>query len=196
MSQDNLKVFLEIGTSDFDTNLEFIESGNWKGIMVEPSTPFYNNIKAKADKSQYHYNVILENSAISDTNGFVDFAISKDIEGWQRGISTVISDTHEGTCLYNLGNNRQVSYDKVVKVPCLTLDSLLDKYNIQHIDYLKVDTEGHELNIFKKYSWKVKPTFLKIEKKHINQEILRGILETNGYRVYFEEEDLYAILVN
>lgn len=195
MSQGRLKVFLEIGTSDFDTNLEFVESGAWRGIMVEPSLPFYTNMKAKIDKSSYHYNVILENSAISDTNGFVDFAISKDIDGWQRGISTVISDSHEGTCLYNLGNNKEVSYDRVVKVPCITLDSLLEKYNIKYIDYLKVDTEGHELNIFKNYSWNIKPTFLKIEKKHINQEVLRSILENNGYRVYFEEEDLYAILI-
>ena len=30
MNKSNLKVFLEIGTSDFDTNLEFIDSGNWR----------------------------------------------------------------------------------------------------------------------------------------------------------------------
>lgn len=195
MNQDNLKIFVEIGTSDFDTNLEFIESGNWKGIMVEPSTPFYNNIKNKASNSKYHYNIIVENSAISDTNGFVDFAISKDVEGWQRGISTIISETHEGVCLYNLGDNKKSSYDRIVKVPCITLDCLLDKYNINDIDYLKVDTEGHELNIFKNYSWRIKPTFLKIEKKHINEQKILSILEGNGYRVYMEQEDLYAILI-
>jgi len=190
-----LKTFLEIGTSDFDTNLEFIESGNWKGIMVEPAIPFYNNIKKLAEKSKYHFNLILDSSVISDTNGFVDFAISKDIEGWQRGISTVISDSHEGTCLYNLGNNKEVSYDRVVTVPCITLDTLLDKYNVSSLDYLKVDTEGHELNIFKKYSWKVKPAFIKAETKHIDSEVLSSILKEQGYRVYLEAEDLYAILL-
>ena len=191
----SLKSFLEIGTSDFDTNLDLINSGNWKGVMVEPSPPFYSNIKKKAEQSKFHYNLILESSAISSTNGFVDFAVSKDIEGWQRGISTVVSDIHEGTCLYTLGNNKEVSYDKIIKVPCITLDTLLNKYNITFLDYLKVDTEGHELNIFRGYSWKVKPTFLKIEKKHIDQTILVSILEENGYKVYLETEDLYAILV-
>jgi FkbM family methyltransferase len=193
MSQ--LKTFLEIGTSDFDTNLEFIESGNWKGIMVEPAIPFYNNIKKLAEKSKYHFNLILDSSVISDTDGFVDFAISKDIEGWQRGISTVISDSHEGTCLYNLGNNKEVSYDRVVTVPCITLDTLLNKYNVSSLEYLKVDTEGHELNIFKKYSWRIKPTFIKAETKHIDSEVLSNILKDQGYRVYLETEDLYAILV-
>jgi FkbM family methyltransferase len=196
MNKSNLKVFLEIGTSDFDTNLEFIDSGNWRGIMVEPSPPFFSNIKKRASQSKYHYNLILDNSVISDSNSFVDFAVSKDVEGWQRGISTVISESHEGTCLYNLGNNKEVSYDKVIKAPCLTLDTLLDKYNIVHLDYLKVDTEGHELNIFKSYSWTVKPTFLKIEKKHIDETVLVSILEKNGYRVYLEIDDLYAILIN
>ena len=78
MNKSNLKVFLEIGTSDFDTNLEFIDSGNWRGIMVEPSPPFFSNIKKRASQSKYHYNLILDNSVISDSNSFVDFAVSKD----------------------------------------------------------------------------------------------------------------------
>lgn len=195
MNQNSLKFFLEIGTSDFDTNLEFIDSGNWRGIMVEPSPPFFKNIKKRASQSNYHYNLILENSVISNINGFVDFAVSKDVEGWQRGISTVISDSHEGTCLYNLGNNKEVSYDRVIKAPCLTLDTLLDKYNITSLDYLKVDTEGHELNIFKNYSWRVKPNFLKIEKKHIDETVLVNILKEKGYKVYLEIDDLYGILI-
>lgn len=190
-----MKTFLEIGTSDFDTNLEFIESGEWKGVMVEPSTPFYNNIKQKAGLSKFHYNVILENCAVSDKNGFIEFAIAKDLAGWSRGVSTVVSPSHEGTCIYNLGNNKETIYEKVVSVPCVTLDTLLDKYNITKLDYLKIDTEGHELNILKAYSWKVKPTFIKIEKKHVDLDTLVDILKNNKYRVYVESEDIYAIYI-
>lgn len=190
-----MKTFLEIGTCDFDTNLPFINSGNWKGIMVEPSPPFFDSLKSLAHNSKYYENLILENCAISDKNGQVDFAVSKQLDTWQRGISSVLSETHEGTCLYNLGNNKDVSYDKVIKVPCMTLDSLLSKYSVSTIDYLKIDTEGHELNILNGYSWKILPTFLKVETKHIDSDKIKKLLERKNYRVYFEKEDLYAIFM-
>jgi FkbM family methyltransferase len=188
-----VKTFIEIGTSDFDTNLEFIETGGWKGIMVEPSPPFNKIMQEKINNCKFYKNIILEGCAISDFDGHVEFAVAKDIEGWQRGISTVISDNHQGHCLYSHPENKTNNYERIIKVRCITLDSLIEKYNVTSVDYLKVDTEGHELNIFNNYSWSVKPTFIKSEIKHIDEQKLRDILNTQGYRVYLEKEDLYAI---
>jgi FkbM family methyltransferase len=36
---------------------------------------------------------------------------------------------------------------KVQAVPCATLDSLCDRYNLQRVDLLKIDAEGHELQV-------------------------------------------------
>ena len=188
-----MKTFIEIGTSDFDTNLEFIETGGWKGVMVEPSPPFNKIMQEKINNCKFYENIALESCAISDFDGYLDFAVAKDIEDWRRGISTVISDNHQGSCLYTDPINKAYNYEEVIQVRCITLDSLIKKYNITSVDYLKVDTEGHELNIFKNYSWSVKPTFIKSEIKHIDKQKLKDILNAQGYRVYLEKEDLYAI---
>jgi FkbM family methyltransferase len=37
----------------------------------------------------------------------------------------------------------------VEEVPCLTLDSLLDQEQLQRVDWLKIDAEGHELQVLK-----------------------------------------------
>ncbi|WGS70982.1 FkbM family methyltransferase [Pseudanabaena galeata] len=50
--------------------------------------------------------------------------------------------------------NEVVADDSVVsgsfeEVDCFTLDSLLDKYDVKRVDFLKIDAEGHELQVLK-----------------------------------------------
>ena len=40
-----MKQFIEIGSCDFDTNLDLIKTGRWHGIFVEPSKLYRNNLK-------------------------------------------------------------------------------------------------------------------------------------------------------
>ncbi|NJN91196.1 MAG: FkbM family methyltransferase, partial [Leptolyngbyaceae cyanobacterium SL_5_14] len=35
------------------------------------------------------------------------------------------------------------------EVPCFTLDSLIDQENLSHVDWLKIDAEGHEMQVLK-----------------------------------------------
>ena len=58
---------------------------------------------------------------------------------------------------------------------------------------MKVDVEGHENDIFESYQWTVKPTFMKIEHAHIDDLLLRDILEKQGYMCYTEQNDMYAV---
>lgn len=194
MSQ--FKTFLEIGTCDFDTCVEFANSGEWKGVMVEPTPHLVANIRAQA---KHDFNLKIEQVACSDYDGYIKFATAKDDnqEQWSRGIGTVVQDNHTGTCLYSLGDNASMYYNEIEQIPCLSLDTIISRHHsfLNHgkIDYLKLDTEGHEWTILKAYSWVVKPTFIKMEHKHINDIIMKELLESQGYVVYVEAEDLYAI---
>ena len=73
----------------------------------------------------------------------------------------------------------------------MTLDDLL--FDMKEIDFLKVDVEGHELNVFLNYSFKVKPKIIKVEHKHVDDIALSKKLEENGYLVWTEKHDIYAI---
>lgn len=55
-----------------------------------------------------------------------------------------------------------------VKLPMFRLDTLLEKYNINHIDILSIDVEGNEMDVFNGFSFhKYKPVYIIVE--HTNQ---------------------------
>jgi len=192
-----IKTFVEIGTCDFDTNIKLANNGDWKGIMVEPSPLIYNNLADMAMSSNFPNNLKILNCAISDRDGVIEFAIAKEKqeEGneWARGIGTVVDPNHKGTNLYTLGDNAELLYDRVIEVPCMTLDTLVMSQGLKAIDYLKLDTEGHEATILNAYSWSVLPTFIKLEHFHIDDVAMKALLESKGYLVYTEAQDMYAI---
>ena len=200
MEMSMKKVFIEVGSCDFDTNADLIINGGWIGVMCEPAKKYFNNLEKLMEGIKNREDLFLENVAISDYNGEISFAEAKDNsqgprseDGWRRGISSVVADNHEGERMFDLANNQQFISD-TYNVPCLTLDSLISKHKFEHINYLKLDVEGHEMNILEAYSWDIKPDFIKLEHAHIDDLYVKDFLEKKGYLVYLEESDLYAIL--
>lgn len=111
---------------------------------------------------------------------------------WGRGISHVISNNHLGWKML-LDPSHHKTRKEPRQVPCITLDTLIDQHNIKSIDYLKIDTEGHELNILKSFSFGVRPSFIKAEHKHVDNNILNNLLKSHAYIVYEERDDIYAV---
>ena len=174
------KIFVEIGVCDFDTLEPLIDNG-WKGYFVEPVKEYADKLKA--------YDVT--QCAISSYDGMIDFYVSRsDGEEWVKGVSHAV--IQKGTKLLELTNNRKLISRKMT-VPCYTLQSFCKMKDIQYIDYLKVDTEGHETDIFESYDWSVKPTFIKLEHWHIDDKRMKRLLEKEGYIVYTEGRDIYAV---
>jgi len=193
-----MKTFVEIGTCDFDTNLALISSGEWRGIMCEPIPKYYSSLIEQARNIDYRYNLNIDNVAISNTNGTIEMIESNDetSEEWVRGVSHVVSDNHTGFKLSSIPQNKIANifdYENTIAVKALTLDNLLLKHRVNYVDFLKIDVEGHELEILKNYSWRIMPTFIKIEHSHVDVNELVSILEDNGYLVYKEACDLYAV---
>ena len=197
-----MKYFIEIGSCDFETNIDLISNGDWRGIMCEPAKKYRENLERLVKDNPYRHNLWIEPVAVSDFDGEVEFAEAKDTsEGnrsiglWRRGISSVISDNHKGERLFDLPNNAEF-IEKKYKVECFTLDTLINRYKekgFEKIDYLKIDTEGHEINILDSYSWNILPSFIKIEHAHIDDVYAKSLLEARGYVVYTEASDMYAI---
>lgn len=178
------KCFVEIGAANFDTLLPLAEMG-WKGYVVEPIPYLAEQLRSMFDG----YDVTVVEAAISDYNGTIQMIVSNE-DHWVTGASHVVSDNHIG---YRLSEHpdRKNDYSEVIRVQCMTLDHLMNI--VGDVDVMKVDVEGHELNVFMNYSFKVKPSVIKVEHKHVDDKILRRKLETNGYMVWTESEDLYAV---
>jgi len=127
--------FIEIGTSDFSTLLE--QFPNQRGISVEPIAVYFNALpEPKTGKKIM--------CAISDYDGTIemnwvhpDDIRERNLPDWIRGCNSI-------------GNHpaREKFADSLItrknKVKTLTWYSLVQHHNIETVDIIKIDTEGHE----------------------------------------------------
>lgn len=126
---------IEIGTSDFRT-LIGNEKGN--GISIEPVPCYFKNLPDQKDW-------IKLNCAVSDYNGKADvYYVNPDKittePYWVRGCNS-IGKPHP-TILR--------SYPHLIEcmeIEVISVASLIEKYDIESVGLLKIDTEGHDITI-------------------------------------------------
>lgn len=188
------KIFLEIGSSDFDTLLPLARRG-WKGCIVEPIPLYAAKLRDAVEEEGLPVRVI--EAAITTHDGEAEMyeCLSRDRQ-WTRGISHMVEQS--GTKLLDLAGNQHLKKRKIT-VRALRLDTLLSEIcwprnsEYQPIDFMKVDIEGHEMDILKSHTWETHPTMIKIEHKHCDDLEMKRILEYQGYTVWTATDDIYAI---
>jgi len=190
-----MKTFLEIGACDFD-NLDPLLDSGWRGILVEPIPLYAESLRKKVLK---YPNAIVEQVAITSRDGTISMDSMDDISitgvnKWKRGISHISQTPGVSKYNYTSGSITTTTNSKKLMVECMTLDGLIDKHKIETIDLLQLDVEGHEIVVLTSYSWKIKPTIMKIEHKYVNDNDLVALLNSKGYHCYYEANDIYAIL--
>jgi len=187
-----MKTFIEIGACDFNNLDIYLDKG--RVIFVEPIPEYRESLKRKIGN---HSNAVFEDSAISSYDGFLDMTyILPDTaaDWWVKGISHA-SFSSSNLINRNIQQGFNIGTPASITVPCLTLNSFLSKHQVEEIELLQIDVEGHEMEILGIYDWKIKPKQLKIEHKFNDVNIMTKLLTEKGYAVYPDEEDIYAILV-
>lgn len=141
--------FIEIGTSDFDTEIEKMDSKY--GISIEP-------IKYYLDKLPNKQHCIKRNIAISNYSGTccVYYLSEKTIQTYGfpyyvRGCNSINSYHKTVTKLCNDKNLKIEEISEKEEIPVQTLVQTMDEMNIEGVYYLKIDTEGHDTSILKKF---------------------------------------------
>ena len=190
------KVFVEIGACDFD-NLDALLDEGWIGYFVEPIPVYYNSLIEKIKKSGRvcHFT----NVAISNYTGTVEMTYidpKTTDQQWVRGISHMTSRVHQSSRLIprNVNEGHDIGKPVTIEVPCWSLDVYLERQGLTNIDMLRMDVEGHELQILCEYSWTVMPKRIKIEHKFVHTDRLRLLLESKGYVVMEAGDDFYCIM--
>lgn len=185
------KTFVEIGAADFDTLLPLAHNG-WRGVIVEPVPYFAARLREYVSAEKLDVRVY--EMAITTHNGTAMMyeSMERD-EEWTRGISHMVNQS--GTKLLELAGNQHLT-KRVINVRCQRLDTFIfDTACLQFegIDLLKIDIEGHELDVLREYGFRLKPKMLKIEHKHCDDKALVRLLSAQGYHVWKETDDLYAV---
>ena len=188
------KFFIEIGSCDFRTLAPLGEQG-WQGILIEPVAELLDNIPRVEG-------LIYENCAITDYTGTtkIRYYDTDESKGeWVRGVGNINPDNN-----HFISNPQWKKWERTAKVPCYTLDDLIDKHKVKKIDLLKVDTEGHDYVILNNYSWKVKPFIVNCETIHEEMYgesgAIKKLLQEKGYFILDERteqagDNLTAVLM-
>ena len=132
--------FIEIGTSNFDTLLE--GSTTEIGLSIEPLKIYLDNLPNKNT-------VIKVNCAISNKDGVVDVywidpkdIVNYNLPDWLKGCNSIIKP-HPSAIKELKDRNLEHIYKKS-ECKCLTWSSIVNIYDIKDVEYLKIDTEGHD----------------------------------------------------
>jgi hypothetical protein len=146
--------FIEIGTSDFDTEME--KKDNKIGISIEP-------IKYYLDRIPCKQNCLKLNLGVSDYNGkcTVHYLTEQTIRkygfpDWVRGCNS-INSYHKTVA--NLCSSRGIDITKICDkhiVDVSTLHTLMIHSCVAGVYFLKIDTEGHDTVILSKFHEEIK----------------------------------------
>ena len=192
--------FIQIGANDgirFDPIYEFVKSNRRKvgGIVLEPLRDFFEELKFNYGKCPniLPLNVAIHNSRKMISIYRVDPKRLDDMPDW-----------YKGTASFNIDHFKLsgISPDLIVKeeVECLSLNEMLDKYQVSKVDLLQIDAEGYDSEIILDIDFKIfKPLIIHFE-HGLSTGIMakekfyaiHDVLHKNGYELWMEYNDATA----
>lgn len=191
--------FIQIGSNDGisgDPIHKFIINYHWRGILVEPVSYLYAELLATYKNQK---ELFFENVAIDKEAGYRSFyRIRKADESkhifWYEKLGSFNKE-------HLLKHRKKIpDFDEKFleeKVKCLTLETLLKKYNVKKINLLHIDAEGYDYEIIKMVSFNgIKPQMILYENKHLSADdksACKNLLRSHGYKL-IKSKDTFAYL--
>ena len=158
---------VQIGTNKANDDLSNYLKSNFKdldfGLFVEANSVYVDDIK---NCYSGYKNIFVENIAIK-----TPFQNEEELEIFYN---TLDVSGEISSCKYDHVYTHTIwcpaichGEIKSFKVPCLSLESLLDKYEISYLDWLLLDVEGIDAELLLTFNWK-KYNIKKIEFEHLH----------------------------
>ena len=148
--------FVEIGAYDgvtYSNTLFFERHRGWSGACIEP-------IPARFQLLQQNRKANCHQTCLSDKAGMVEFSV---VEG-EGGVGMLSAMTSVITQQHAQRIAQEQAHMKTISVPAVTFESVMQEDGISQIDYISIDTEGHEFAILKTIDLaRYRPTCLTIE---------------------------------
>lgn len=176
-------------------------------IFVEPVKEIYEVLKANLNRDYPNNNFVLLNKAVSDYNGKLTLYVpdiplfNTQVEPWYIERELVVWADQLTSVYENHVRDHLLNVPVIQReVECVTLDYLIDIYQVSAIKTLVTDTEGNDHRVLRGLS-KVYPDNIVFENKHIegtNKQLGNTYKNTikrfiqMGYRIDREDsEDTY-----
>lgn len=182
--------FLQIGAMDgvsHDELNSYIQCFDWEGVLVEPLPDMFEKLVSNYDQK---FGLEFECSAITETDGETEiYRVPPGAENapeWADGCSTLVPEKHIDFLVPMMVKE---------KVKTITLKTLVEKYHLQDVNFVQIDTEGYDFKIFMQMDGVINPDLIKVEIAHItytNAVYMRYVLDQKGYKTFIDGYDLIA----
>jgi glycosyltransferase involved in cell wall biosynthesis len=177
--------YIEIGTSDFDTLLEIYPEGTL-GLSIEPIKTYLDRLPDKQGNTKFNAAITDEDCELS-----VFYVKPEDIEAnglaeWVKGCNSV-GAPHPSVVRELTQRELMHIYTQDV-IEGVSFPSLIDQSNIGSVDYLKVDTEGHDFVILRSMlKTSLRPNKVRFEANSLyTEEAILSIISDmseHGYKI-------------
>ena len=182
--------YMDIGAHDgitINNTLYFEEYNNWTGVNVEPIEKIYNKLVMN------RLNDININCAICNNDGIAEFILNIGYTEMISGLKNNYDPRHFERL--EKENKEMNSKTEIISVNTRKVETICDKYNITHINYLSIDVEGAEFDVIKSINFdKVFIDVIGFENNYndISVEIIK-YLETFNYIEIHRSMDIFMI---
>lgn len=182
-------VFVEVGAVDgyLLSNTYFLEKMlDWTGVVVEP-------IKAHADSSKHNRWVPTFNGLVYDREGEADFLHINGYSESLSGIEAAYAPSHKERA------NREIAQHNLktqtVRLPCKTINGLMEAYNLTRADYLSLDVQSAELRVLRAYDPKKNPIkCISLDLNGCNAEEIEEWFKVNGYIEHWRHQSADEVM--
>jgi len=165
----------------------------WDNIFIEPNPDSFIELKSLTESLKNKN--ILENVAISnevkkDVFSYVPYSVIKEKE-LSEDLKT------SGTLLNNNTESLNDEHLEIIEIETNTLDGILEKHNIDSIDFVSIGVEGYENKVFEKFDIeKYNPKLLKVNYDKLNDEQIDSIVDKlkNNYDFLNLENNKFIIV--
>jgi FkbM family methyltransferase len=190
--------FVQIGANDgvrWDPLHDLIRKHHLTGLLVEPLPDAFDQLRRNyAMEPQLSF----ERSAIAPEDGVRSlFRVRSDapVGDWAHGIASF-----DRSHLIALLGHRGDRLIKEVKVPTVSVTTLLMKHHVADIALLQIDTEGYDLEVLRMFfAARMFPEIVNFERVHLSlrdQQQSARLLAEHGYRFIDVGIDTLAIRAN
>jgi FkbM family methyltransferase len=177
--------FIQVGANDGkhgDPLHSFIVKYPWHGILVEPQPDIF--AKLRENYAAMKSRLIFENIAIAkDLSTIAMYRRPGHPNTYEASVVSVNPKAVARQLGLRLRNLERFF------VPCTTLNELVRKYSMSHIDVLQIDAEGYDYDVLKTLDLsEVSPLIIQFEHGQLTPQEISGAVEyvnSHGYRVLY-----------
>ncbi len=177
--------FMDVGAYDgksINNTLFFEETHQWTGINVDANKAMYDRLVVNRP------NCINLYVACSDKEGTAEFIMNDGYTDAISGLKEHYDPRHSHRLNWELAHHGGST--RTVEVPTTRIETICDKYNVKHINYLSIDVEGGEMAVIQGINFdKVFIDIIGFENNYpdVGETIVQYLLTKGYYRVHIQD---------